>query len=479
VWGRSTNGTGVVGEATASSGVNYGVRGFTPSPAGFGVQGQDSGTNGVGVYGVANAGIDASGVMGRSVVGQGVFGEATATTGANIGVRGETRSTDSDATGVFGVAPNGQGVFGLATGRVGWGVRGTAFGNDGVGVRGNATAAGRFGVVGVSEGSNGTGVYGQAHAAAGTGVSGSGIGTGVSGEATASNGVGVEATAFGSSGTGVLADATNIGVYGLAYSGIGIGVVGSANASAGVTRGVSGTTSSSTGFGVHGSGDAASGTTVGVRGIAPTSPSGYGVQGIALATTGAATGVYGETRSAAGFAGYFLGRTHVQGTLSKSGGSFLIDHPQDPANKTLEHSFVEAPERLNIYRGSVTLNGRGTATVRLPRYHDSLNRDHHIHLTPVGAPLQPLHVTQELIDGRFAIAGGNPGQKVYWQVTGVRQDAWAQANPLRVERSKRRKDRGKFLNPEAFGQPRKAGIHHVSVTKLPRIRRPRKRRPAA
>ncbi len=102
-WGRSANGFGVYGEATAATGTNYGVRGVTPStsgigvqglatatsggtfgvygqvasPAGRGVKGVSTATNGIGVFGVANAGGNATGVWGRSVDGRGVYGEAT------------------------------------------------------------------------------------------------------------------------------------------------------------------------------------------------------------------------------------------------------------------------------------------------------------------------------------------------------------------------------------------------------------------
>lgn len=54
-----------------------------------------------------------------------------------------------------------------------------------------------------------------------------------------------------------------------------------------------------------------------------------------------------------------LGNLSVPGTLSKGGGTFLIDHPLDPFNKNLRHGFVESTEYLNLYRGLVTLeNGR-------------------------------------------------------------------------------------------------------------------------
>ena len=41
--------------------------------------------------------------------------------------------------------------------------------------------------------------------------------------------------------------------------------------------------------------------------------------------------------------------------------------------------------------------------------------------------------------------------KVSWQVTGVRHDAWAKANPLEPEQDKEGDDRGRYLYPEGFG----------------------------
>lgn len=64
---------------------------------------------------------------------------------------------------------------------------------------------------------------------------------------------------------------------------------------------------------------------------------------------------------AGGFAGFFLGDVDVDGDLSKAGGSFKIDHPLDPANKYLYHSFVESPDMMNIYNGNVTTDAEGKA----------------------------------------------------------------------------------------------------------------------
>lgn len=125
---------------------------------------------------------------------------------------------------------------------------------------------------------------------------------------------------------------------------------------------------------------------------------------------------------------------------------------------------------LNIYSGTATLDGKGTATVRLPRYFRALNTDYRYQLTAIGAQAPGLYVSRKVERASFAIAGGVPGQEVCWIVTGVRQDAWAQKHPLRVEQIKRRNDRGKFLNPEVFGEPKFAAMH--PAPKVPR--RPRR-----
>jgi hypothetical protein len=75
----------------------------------------------------------------------------------------------------------------------------------------------------------------------------------------------------------------------------------------------------------------------------------------------------------------------VTGTLTKGGGMFKIDHPLDPENKYLSHSFVESPDMMNIYNGIIRLNALGEAWVVLPDYFEALNRDFRYQLTSVGA----------------------------------------------------------------------------------------------
>lgn len=58
------------------------------------------------------------------------------------------------------------------------------------------------------------------------------------------------------------------------------------------------------------------------------------------------------------------GDVQVTNTLSKGGGSFLIDHPLDPTNRNLIHSFVEGPRADLIYRGKVQLvNGAAQVSI--------------------------------------------------------------------------------------------------------------------
>jgi hypothetical protein len=184
----------------------------------------------------------------------------------------------------------------------------------------------------------------------------------------------------------------------------------------------------------------------------------YGVYGVATGT-GTNHGVYGlASGGSSNFAGYFSGDVHVNGTLSKGGGSFKIDHPLDPENKYLYHSFVESPDMKNIYDGVVVLDGRGEALVQFPDWFDPLNRDFRYQLTAIGAPGPNLYIAEKISSNRFKIAGGEPRMEVSWQVTGIRQDRFAEANRIPVEEDKLPEDRGKYLHPDAHNRPETMGI---------------------
>lgn len=87
----------------------------------------------------------------------------------------------------------------------------------------------------------------------------------------------------------------------------------------------------------------------------------------------------------------------------------------------------------------------------MPEWFGAFNRDYRYQLTAIGAFAPELHVATEIEDGRFSIAGGRPGLKVSWMVTGIRQDAWANANRIPVEVTKPVEDHGRCLHPELFG----------------------------
>ncbi len=143
---------------------------------------------------------------------------------------------------------------------------------------------------------------------------------------------------------------------------------------------------------------------------------------------------------------------NVLGTLSKGGGSFKIDHPLDPQNRFLYHSFVESPDMMNIYNGNVITDENGEALVTLPEWFEALNRDFRYQLTAVGAPGPNLYVAEKIKGNRFKIAGSKPGMEVSWQVTGIRQDPYANAHRIPVEEDKSDHERGTYLHPDAFGQ---------------------------
>ncbi len=183
----------------------------------------------------------------------------------------------------------------------------------------------------------------------------------------------------------------------------------------------------------------------------------HGISGVGIwgyATGSSSVAILGQQTNSNGlaYAGYFSGQVH------KSSGGFLIDHPIDPANKYLAHSFVESPDMKNVYDGVVIADANGTAVVTMPSYFEALNTDFRYQLTPIGASAPDLHVREELKGGRFVIAGARPDQRVSWQVTGNRRDAWARACPVVVERDKPAAERGYYKHPEVHGEPSSKAI---------------------
>jgi hypothetical protein len=157
--------------------------------------------------------------------------------------------------------------------------------------------------------------------------------------------------------------------------------------------------------------------------------------------------------SASSYAGIFVGNVSISGNLAKSSGSFKIDHPLDPANKYLYHSFVESPDMMNVYNGNVTLDASGAATVTMPDWFQALNQEFRYQLTAIGAPGPNLYIAQEISNNTFKIAGGAPGMKVSWMVTGIRHDAYAEKHRIPVEQDKPAAERGTYIFPELYGQP--------------------------
>ena len=198
------------------------------------------------------------------------------------------------------------------------------------------------------------------------------------------------------------------------------------------------------------------GKTNGVYGLSlhGTAVGGLVVDGIAVAgrtqgTTASAIGVIGVAPTAnnsQALAGRFDGNVDVRGALQKSGGGFRIDHPLEPTEKSLNHSFVESAERTNLYDGVAVLDESGRATIELPEWFQAINSDFRYQLTCIGA-FAPVYIAEKITEHHFAIAGGQPGMEVCWQVTGRRSDKWAIANPVHVEEPKQSTERGCYRHP--------------------------------
>jgi hypothetical protein len=266
---------GVLGVASAATGYNAGVRGESDSTAGWGVAGIANATSGI-VYGV--------GGVSASPDGRAVYGSNSATTGNGYAVYGVNSSTA------------GRALYGLAgaTNGTTFGVYGSAASTNGRGVYGYATAT-----------SGPTyGVYGYVASTGGRGVTGISPYIGVQGQSDATTGIAY-------------------GVYGQGTSPSGYGVYGENNATAGDAYGVYGESNSTTGRGVYGlaSGYGPGYTNYGVYGES-VSPDGYGVYGLASATGGITHGVHGKsmTTGGSGVGVYGEGGTGVYGTTTATNG---------------------------------------------------------------------------------------------------------------------------------------------------------------
>jgi hypothetical protein len=160
-------------------------------------------------------------------------------------------------------------------------------------------------------------------------------------------------------------------------------------------------------------------------------------------------------------AGWFTGDVTVTGKVTKAGGGFTIDHPLDPGERYLCHSFVESSEMKNLYDGIAIADAGGEITIELPQWFEALNHQFCYHLTPIGGPAPNLHVSSEVFRNAFAIGGANPGMKVCWQVTGVRRDPWAATNSLMVEMFKQPNERGCYLHPELYGAGKEKSLGYI------------------
>lgn len=335
--------------------------------------------------------------------------------------------------GVWGQSDDGYGVAG--TSNKGNGVQGGSI--DGIGTVG--TSESNVGVIGISKGD--AGVYGRSDKAGSNDVENPQPGgIGVKGENNLDAGFGVLGQADGTQGTGVM---------GLAIGSRGTGVSGASNDGTGVQG------DSTNGVGVMGR-------TIFGTGVAGSSSTGSGVFGSSLNVAIFAQNFRSNHTAYLGAlccAGDFYGEVDIHGTLQLfKPPAFKIDHPLDPANKYLSHSFVESPDMKNIYDGVAIFDAEGKAVVKLPDWFEALNRDFCYQITSIGGAGQNLYIAEEINNNCFTIAGGAQGTKVSWQVTGIRNDAVANTNRIKVVEEKPEKERGYYLHPNLYNEPEEKSV---------------------
>jgi hypothetical protein len=467
----------------------------TQNGTGTALRGSAVGAGSIAGFFTANNGTGISGVTGAS----GSYGVFAQNNGA-AGAAGALRASGGNNHGIVATtagSPAANAVKAIHSGLSGIAVSGQSSataGSYGIGVSGQADGEVGTGVVGVGTSATGTpnGVLGYASAPAANGVFGQmlavsfGNGAAVRADGRQNHGVAadtvsdaayaVNATHSGDNGTAVRGSVSSSG--GLAKGvvgeivGFGYAVYGLTGLDSGSARAVHGQANGASGVGVGAYAPSASGATYGVYGYV-NSTAGTGVAGIASALSGVTYGVYGQTSSSTGYGVYSNGGALVNGDLLVTGAitagtkDFRIDHPLDPANKFMSHSCVESDDRRTVYDGEVTLDAKGQATVTLPNWFETLNKTFRYQLTGIGPTDRILYIKSEIKDNAFVIGGGQTGQRVCWQITGIRQDPYAKANPLIVETAKAGTEKGRYLHPEVYGKPASKSIEALHLRPLP------------
>ncbi len=509
----STSGAGVVGSESSPTGSTAGVYGQVSSPAGWGVGGNSPFAGVVGInyggfdfstvgapYGVlgSNASVSVYGAStGISAIGggvtphaAGVWGDYGGASGSGFGVlasaddnwAGAFFNNSSTRDTLFGVnaatTGGGSGVAGVSLSSVGYGVAGSS---PFIGVEGTSTASPGYGVAGISPY---IGVFG---AQTGQEISSEGLPYGVVGASPTT--IGVYGASYGVSNTGGTLS-HSAGVWGDFGSVNGTGVLGTSDDGSGgafannsiinatINAENETTTAGSAVF------EASMPKLLGIDAVAIIGDAGCGSGYMALqlgqngmsgctnyTLMGDLSGNTYLNANSGSFISFRIANGHTQmtitkgnvdvlGTLTKPAGSFKIDHPLDPANKYLYHSFVESPDMKNMYDGTITTDDAGLATVTLPDWFETLNRDFRYQLTVIGQFAQAI-VASEISGNQFGIRTDKPNVKVSWQVTGTRQDAFANAHRIQVEVEKAPADRGRYLYPELYGAPETARIGYM------------------
>ena len=307
--------------SSTNPGVNSaGLRGIAASSneKAFGIWGTHNG-KGSAVYGNSKLGI---GMYGQSKDSVGIYGIHSDTLGVNPGIYAASASLADSAIALkANISSSNPGIRSAAivginsgNGFNGIGVLGQHAGK-GVAVQGQSDAG--IGVVGISKDSTAimayhTGISGSQSAIYAETQSESISASGIEGYASAIKG------GIGSAGIKGINKSTNANGYGVSgsHSGLGYGIYGLSNQGNGIVgessenangkSGVLGQSSSRTGTGVIGKATSTLGVTVGVLGTT-ISDSGIAIKGIAATSNGGNP-----------YAGYFQGKLHVTGDITKT-----------------------------------------------------------------------------------------------------------------------------------------------------------------
>ena len=87
--------------------------------------------------------------------------------------------------------------------------------------------------------------------------------------------------------------------------------------------------------------------------------------------------------------------------------------------------------------------------------------------------MRRLSIKDKLKENQFRIQTDKPNVEVSWQITGIRKDPYAEKYRIRDVEEKPLSEKGTYLHPELYGQPKEKGTDYSPEVSYPKLAKPK------